>query len=217
MRSKVHPKRLLVEGREEQRVIPELIEKNGIAWGDSKDSWIVKIDEFDGVEKLLKPGVIEAELKSSGLSHLGILVDADEVLENRWTAIRDRCSKAFPNLPKTFPDTGIIVENDVGLRLGVWIMPDNKTAGMLETFLGFLVPNTQDQLFVAAQESARNARELGAPYIDSHASKANIYTWLAWQDPPGRQLHQAVLQEILSPRSPHAQPFVSWFRQLYQI
>lgn len=217
MRSKVHPKRLLVEGREEQRVIPELIEKNGIAWGDSKDSWIVKIDEFDGVEKLLKPGVIEAELKSSGLSHLGILVDADEVLENRWTAIRDRCSKAFPNLPKTFPDTGIIVENDVGLRLGVWIMPDNKTAGMLETFLGFLVPNTQDQLFVAAQESARNARELGAPYIDAHASKANIYTWLAWQDPPGRQLHQAVLQEILSPRSPHAQPFVSWFRQLYQI
>ncbi len=217
MRSKVHPKRLLVEGREEQRVIPELIEKNGIAWGDSKDSWIVKIDEFDGVEKLLKPGVIEAELKSSGLSHLGILVDADEVLENRWTAIRDRCSKAFPNLPKTFPDTGIIVENDVGLRLGVWIMPDNKTAGMLETFLGFLVPNTQDQLFVAAQESARNTRELGAPYIDAHASKANIYTWLAWQDPPGRQLHQAVLQEILSPRSPHAQPFVSWFRQLYQI
>lgn len=217
MRSKVHPKRLLVEGREEQRVIPELIEKNGIAWGDSKDSWIVKIDEFDGVEKLLKPGVIEAELKSSGLSHLGILVDADEVLANRWTAIRDRCSKAFPNLPKTFPDTGIIVENDVGLRLGVWIMPDNKTAGMLETFLGFLVPNTQDRLFVAAQESARNARELGAPYIDAHASKANIYTWLAWQDPPGRQLHQAVLQEILSPRSPHAQPFVSWFRQLYQI
>lgn len=217
MRSKVHPKRLLVEGREEQRVIPELIEKNGIAWGDSKDSWIVKIDEFDGVEKLLKPGVIEAELKSSGLSHLGILVDADEVLANRWTAIRDRCSKAFPNLPKTFPDTRIIVENDVGLRLGVWIMPDNKTAGMLETFLGFLVPNTQDRLFVAAQESARNARELGAPYIDAHASKANIYTWLAWQDPPGRQLHQAVLQEILSPRSPHAQPFVSWFRQLYQI
>lgn len=217
MSSKVHPKRLLVEGREEQRVIPELIEKNGIAWGSNKDSWIVKIDEFDGVEKLLKPGVIEAELKSSGLSHLGILVDADDVLENRWAAIRDRCSKAFPNLPKTFPNTGIIAENDVGLRLGVWIMPDNITAGMLETFLGFLVPDTQDQLFVAAQESARNAKELGATYLDAHASKANIYTWLAWQDPPGRQLHQAVLQEILSPRSPHAQPFVSWFRQLYQI
>ena len=217
MSSKVHPKRLLVEGREEERVIPELIEKNGIAWGNSEDSWPVKIDEFGGVEKLLKPGVIEAKLKSSGLSHLGILVDADDVLENRWAAIRDRCSRAFPNLPKAFPDSGIIVQNEPGLRLGVWIMPDNKTAGMLETFLGFLVPDTQDQLFVAAQESARNAKELGAPYLDTHVSKANIYTWLAWQDPPGRQLHQAVNQKILSPRSPHAQPFVSWFRQLYQI
>ena len=160
MSSKIHPKRLLVEGREEERVIPELIEKNGIAWGKSEDSWPVKIDEFGGVEKLLKPGVIEAKLKSSGLSHLGILVDADDVLENRWAAIRDRCSRAFPNLPKTFPDSGIIVQNEPGLRLGVWIMPDNKTAGMLETFLGFLVPDTQDQLFVAAQESARNAKEL---------------------------------------------------------
>jgi hypothetical protein len=161
--------------------------------------------------------VIEAELKSSGLTHLGILVDADDVLENRWEVIRDRCSKAFPNLPKSFPDTGIIFENDVGLRLGVWMMPDNKTAGMLETFLGFLVPDTQDKLYLAAQESVQNARTLGAPYIDAHLSKANIYTWLAWQNPPGRQLHQAVVEQILSPRSAHAQPFISWFRKLYQI
>jgi hypothetical protein len=206
MRQGIYSKRLLVEGREEQRVVPELIEQNGIIWGDNKDSWIVKIDEFNGVENLLKPGVIEAELKSSGLTHLGILVDADDVLENRWEVIRDRCSKAFPNLPKSFPDTGVIFEND-----------DNKTAGMLETFLGFLVPDTQDKLYLAAQESVQNARTLGAPYIDAHLSKANIYTWLAWQNPPGRQLHQAVVEQILSPRSAHAQPFVSWFRELYQI
>ena len=217
MSHRIYPKRLLVEGREEERVIPELIEQNGVTWGDNKDSWIVKIDEFNGVENLLKPGVIEAELKSSGLTHLGILVDADDVLENRWEVIRTRCSKAFPNLPKSFPDTGIIFENDVGLRLGVWMMPDNKTAGMLESFLGFLVPDTQDEIYIAAQESVQNARKLGAPYIDAHVSKANIYTWLAWQNPPGRQLHQAVVEQILSPRCPHAQPFVSWFRDLYQI
>jgi hypothetical protein len=217
MRQGIYSKRLLVEGREEQRVVPELIEQNGIPWGENKDSWIVEIVESNGIENLLKRGVIEAELKSSGLTHLGILVDADDVLENRWEVIRDRCSKAFPNLPKSFPDIGIIFENDVGLRLGVWMMPDNKTAGMLETFLGFLVPDTQDKLYLAAQESVQNARTLGAPYIDAHLSKANIYTWLAWQNPPGRQLHQAVVEQILSPRSAHAQPFISWFRKLYQI
>jgi hypothetical protein len=211
------PKRLLVEGQEELRVIPELIEKNGVEWGKDEDSWIVEIDVFGGVEELLKPGVIEAELKSSGLTHLGLLVDADEVLENRWNAIRDRCSKAFPTLPSRSPGIGVIVDNGKGLRLGVWIMPDNKTAGMLETFLGFLVPNTQDDVYIAAQESVTRARDLGAPYIDAHVNKANIYTWLAWQNPPGRQLHQAVQQQILNPSATYAQPFVTWFRNLYEI
>jgi hypothetical protein len=217
MNRSMHNKRLLVEGKAETRLIPYLIESNGIKWGDNKAEAIVRIDEFGGVEELLKPGVIEVVLKSSGLTHLGILVDADEVFANRWDSIRTRCKQAFPNLPELFPDTGLICVNDSGLRLGVWIMPDNKTAGMLETFLGFLVPDTQDQLFQAAQGAVRNAKTLGAPYIDAHLSKANIYTWLAWQNPPGRQLHQAVNENILSPQSSRAQPFVSWFRDLYQL
>lgn len=32
-----HPKRLLVEGQDDLRVIPELIEKNGIYWGAKKE------------------------------------------------------------------------------------------------------------------------------------------------------------------------------------
>ena len=30
------PKKLLVEGQDDKRVIPELIEKNGIRWGETK-------------------------------------------------------------------------------------------------------------------------------------------------------------------------------------
>jgi hypothetical protein len=103
------------------------------------------------------------------------------------------------------------------MRVGVWIMPDNSSSGMLETFLGYLVPNAQDELYVAAQRAVADARSLGAPCIEAHVSKANIYTWLAWQDPPGRQLHQAVMEQILNPSSPYAQPFVSWFRELYKL
>ena len=210
-------KRLLVEGREEQRVIPELIEQNGVPWGETRETSIVFIDEFNGVDNLLKPGVIEAELKSSGLKQLGIVVDADDDLEKRWATIRSRCNQAFPELPKLFPSTGLIAENDAGIRVGVWIMPDNRSSGMLETFLGYLVPNTQDNVYIAAQRAVADARALGAPCIEAHVSKANIYTWLAWQDPPGRQLHQAVMEQILNPSSPFAQPFVSWFRKLYEL
>jgi hypothetical protein len=47
--------------------------------------------------------------------------------------------------------------------------------------------------------------------------KVNIYTWLAWQEQPGKQLHQALQSQILDPKHTKAQPFVDWFRQLYQL
>jgi hypothetical protein len=96
-------------------------------------------------------------------------------------------------------------------------MPDNKSNGMLETFLGYLVPNPNDILLSVAQEAVLKAKSLGAPFKESHTSKANIHTWLAWQAPPGRQLHQAVMERILSPSSQSASPFVAWFCRLFEI
>jgi len=61
------------------------------------------------------------------------------------------------------------------------------------------------------------AREKGAKFKENHWDKANIYSWLAWQDPPERQLHQAVMQRILNPGDPKAQLFVNWFKALYDL
>jgi hypothetical protein len=47
--------------------------------------------------------------------------------------------------------------------------------------------------------------------------KADIYTWLAWQNPPGRQLHQAIMERILAPSHPDAQKFGNWFKTLYGL
>ncbi|MEC4817868.1 MAG: DUF3226 domain-containing protein [Scytonema sp. PMC 1069.18] len=68
-----------------------------------------------------------------------------------------------------------------------------------------------------AQEVVQDAKSKGAPFTEPHLDKANIYTWLAWQNPPGRQLHQAVTERILNPHHPHAQKFVSWFKTLYSL
>lgn len=209
--------RLLVEGLDEQRLIPHLIERNGIIWGEQRSEAIVDIEEFNGIENLLKPGVIEVELKASGLRRLGILVDADENLSTRWTRVRERCIQTFPNLSENLDSGGLIAENESGLRLGIWIMPDNQSSGMLETFLRYLIPNTNGAVHQLAKSSAAKAAELGAPYSSHHVDKAEIHTWLAWQDPPGRQLHQAVIEKILAPNSYHAPPFVDWFRRLYDL
>jgi hypothetical protein len=214
----IHKNVLLVEGKDEERVIPELIEKNGIAWGNRKNP-VVFLRDCAGCENIIDPAIIAAELKADGIEALGILLDADEHPRDRWTAIRNACrnSGMISNVPEDLPIEGLIIPADNGVRLGIWIMPDNKLPGMLETFLGYLLPTDTTALWDLAEKSIDEAKKQGAPFIATHREKARIYTWLAWQEPPGRQLHQAIQQRILDPQHPEAQQFVSWFLKLYQL
>lgn len=108
-------------------------------------------------------------------------------------------------------------DNDKPVKFGVWIMLDNKTRGMLETFLAYLVPNESETLWQYARQTVVEAQNKGANYKPTHLDKANIYTWLAWQNPLGRQLHNAVMEKILNPQHPKAQIFMKWFRDLYNL
>lgn len=72
----IHSKKLLVEGDTDKRVIPYLMEANGVAWGP-RDAPVVFIQPHGGIDELLTRRVIENELKASGLEALGILVDAN--------------------------------------------------------------------------------------------------------------------------------------------
>ena len=214
----IHKNVLLVEGQDEKRTIPELIELNGIDWGSGKNT-IVHIKDYEGYENIIKPGSISTELKADGIEALGILLDADEYPQDRWIAIRNACrnSNAVSIIPDELPEEGLIIEADNGVRVGIWIMPDNKLPGMLETFLGYLLPTDNSLLWEFAESTINSAKEQGAPFTEYHREKARIYSWLAWQKPPGRQLHQAIKERILDPQHPEAQMFVSWFRELYQL
>jgi hypothetical protein len=212
----VHPKILLVEGRQDSRVIPELIEANGINWGTRKKP-VVYIRDFGGYQKLIDPDVISAELQASGLAVLGIMVDADDNPAGRWQSIRRASLKGIPDIPENLPENGLIHIAPNGIRFGIWMMPDNKMRGMLETFLTYIIPNGNQILWQFAQEVTQEAKSKGSGFIDPHCDKANIYTWLAWQNPPGRQIHQAITERILNPNHPAAQKFVIWFKALYEL
>lgn len=218
--SKLLPRLLLVEGKDEQWVIPEFIEKAGIPWGgrNERDRWPAQIEEFGGIENLLKPTVIESYLKNPGLVALGVMVDANSDPIGRWNRIRAQAIATFPNLPADLPPEGVVVINADGLRFGVWLMPDCSSPGMLETFLARFVSDPTGGLWPFVVDHCANAKSLhAAPYSDAHADKARVHAWLALQDPPGQQLHAAVMQNILRPGTPHADRFVSWFQNLFQV
>ena len=191
-----------------------------IPWPKGKenaDKWPVYIEVGKGANGILVEGYLTTIIKTSGVHVVGVMLDADINPKGRYSRVRALCATLFPAMPKDIPATGLIVDNDNDQRLGVWIMPDNVSEGTLETFLKHLVPDDSKPIWDHGLESFAKAKEMGAPCRDCHDQKASMFTWLAWQDPPGQNAGHALTRRILDPRAASATPFVNWFRELYRL
>jgi hypothetical protein len=210
-----HERRLLVEGEEDKFAIVELMGHH-TDWPNDKLGAPVWLEPVGSVESILAEGFVSAKLYESGTKILGAVLDADAQFDSRWSRVNQICSGLFANVPPQMPAEGLILQDSPeGPRLGVWIMPDNRQHGMLETFLKGLV--TEAPLLEYAQSVVVEARKRTAPCKDVHIEKAEIHSWLAWQDPPGQALGRAITSLTLNPRSDSAQPFVDWFLKLYRL
>ena len=229
MATRIHPRKLLVEGATDRGVIAALMEANGVPWPDPPNSPVF-IDTRGSVDEILKPGVLEAELAASGLESLGIVVDANGDADrghagrrpepqgaSRWGDVRSWCRSEFSNLPDQIPADGLEVVHSRGIRFGVWIMPNNRFSGMLEDWLVGLIPERSRPLYELAGSCVSEAQQRDAPFRAVHRTKAEVHTWLAWQDEPGLRLYDAVQDRVLDPTRPESQPFVKWFRGLFRL
>ena len=160
---------------------------------------------------------LPVRLKASDLERLGIVVDANTDIEARWQALRNILVKSgYANVP-TAPDSGgAIIKQDERPVVGVWLMPDNKLAGMLEDFIKFLVPQG-DSLLKRAKDCVERIPEQDRRFPPERQSKAEIHTWLAWQEEPGKPLGQAITARYLDADAPHAQQLMEWIRQLFDL
>ncbi len=206
---------LLVEGKDDLRVIPELMERAGVNWGP-KGSEIVRIHDIGGFSNL--PTELPPQLKSSGLKRVGIIVHANTDPTARWNFISSSLVSAKCKVPIEAPREGaVLVAAGSGLRFGVWIMPDNREQGMMESFLLALRSLVNAALFAHVEATVDDATKLGAPFLLLHRDKALLHTWLAWQDPPGRQMHEAIVRRTLDPVGPYATGFIAWFKNLCEL
>ena len=110
MPSRLHPRKLLVEGAKDKRVIPYLMEANGVAWNPDGLP-VVHIEPNNGIAELLKDGVIESEFSASGLQALGVVIDANGDAGRRWIQIKNRCRNQFEVLPDQIPEDGLEVDH----------------------------------------------------------------------------------------------------------
>lgn len=209
------PNVLLVEGNTEQMVIPELMEANGVLWPRATPP--VHIEDCKSIDQLLHPSRIKLEVQSEATRRLGIVLDADNDPMERWKKIANRLTKYRPDFPAEPRPEGTIMTVAEGPTVGIWMMPNNTTTGMLETMLVAMANAQNAGLLAFAGEQVLAAKSQGARYKQVHLDKAHIHTWLAWQDPPGEQLHRAIQNRVLDPQSAASKPFVDWFKRLFEL
>ena len=210
---------LHVEGKDDVHAIIHLLLRHNIHC--SREDVAVNIrcisedglDESGGRDKLLK--AMEAAVKASTDRSVGFILDADEVAQDRWRAVRGKLNNVGLMLPDDIPKEGFVGETDTfKARVGVWLMPDNRQSGALEEFLQDLV-DSSDPLLPIAQTSTDQAKNRGARFSNSDHLKAVLHAWLAWQECPGLPYGTAMKSLYFSHDSANALAFVEWFKRVF--
>jgi hypothetical protein len=91
-----------------------------VEWPNRPSEPPVYIENVGSVSEILTPSFLRTKLKESGLSVLGVMIDADLEPRARWDSFRSSCSTTFPDMPDALPSGGLITQNASGLRLA-WI------------------------------------------------------------------------------------------------
>jgi hypothetical protein len=201
---------LLVEGVDDEHILRHLCRNRG---GLQLD-----VENLGGVDKLLDSFPIRLKAEGDG-AIVGVVIDADAGLASRWQSLRDRLiAVGYEKLPDNPAAEGTIVEPPADKflpRVGIWIMPDNQTKGILEDFLRFLVPEGS-ALFEHVKSSVAGIPQSERRFHQLAEPKAVIHIWLAWQEEPGKPLRTAITARYLDPDVTQVDDLISWLNRLYE-
>lgn len=133
----------------------------------------------------------------------------------RWASV---CHKLQEHgyQPGDLPDAdGSVLEHedDFYPRIGVWLMPNNLGYGDLEDFCRMLA---EPEAMTFAESCVKAAQEKGHTHFpEARLAKAQIHTYLAWQEEPGKPLGQSITARALKADGALALRFVAWLRRLF--
>ncbi|HEX6094788.1 MAG TPA: DUF3226 domain-containing protein [Thermoanaerobaculia bacterium] len=198
------PLRLLVEGSDDYHLIKNVAREHAV--DISRDD----VSICGGIRELLSE-VLPVSLK--GTFPVAVVVDADTDPQARWTAVTHRLREAGYEPPNDLPPAGLILRSHRPAA-GVWLMPDNSLAGMLEDFASNLIPS-QDPLWPRAMNAVAEIPTAERRFTTTR--KAEIHTYLAWQEEPGTPLGLAVTKRYFQTDSDLCKRFVDWLKQLKDI
>ena len=203
---------LLVEGNNDSHVIMALCEHHKLPEN-------FKIIPCKGADDVLNN--MRIRLTTPEQHHkIGIVLDADENVQGRLDSflwLITQCGK-YDCTNIELSSKGFILQpiDNIYPTVGLWIMPNNSTGGMLEDFVVSLAHKDDEALMTKADEILDQLEEEGIQkYKSVHRIKAKIHTFLAWQDEPGKPMGQAITARILNADAENAKLFIQWLKKLF--
>lgn len=196
---------LLVEGTDDSHVISQILSRN-------QPMPEFSISDKHGISSLLDS--IPQEIREPDRQTVGIVVDRDVNLSSRWDAVRNRLIDAGFDMPSQ-PDTDgtIIPEIEDLPRVGIWLMPDNESAGELEDFVAQMIPGN-DPVWPLSQSYIDGIPTADRRFTENKVQRAKVHAWLAAREDP-RQMGQAIRARDLEVRGELCERFVVWLRKLF--
>lgn len=98
-------------------------------------------------------------------------------------------------------------------RVGVWLMPDNRSAGELEDFVQRMIPDG-DPAWPLAREYVRGIPDEARAFPSGKRSRAELHAWLATREEPGF-MGSAIGRGDLKTGGPLCTAFLAWIESLF--
>ena len=194
---------LLVEGPDDKNVVWHLS-------GRHEEMPEFCILDKGGIRDLLD--YIGIELLVPGRTALGIVVDANEDVNARWSAVADRLREEEIEVPDHPGPEGTIINGSP--RVGIWLMPDNSSPGELEDFVAEMVPD-HDPIWPQSRRYIDCIPEADRKFTEKKAQRARIHAWLATREDP-RLMGAAIGAGDLLVDGTLSTTFAEWLRRLFR-
>ena len=214
---------LMVEGQDDKHMVWQLCRRDSSSFSVSRYGYemsvtlLTKSTTFLIAEQGSRPDLLKAirqQIVSSRTQAVGVLVDADDDLNKCWDDLAREFLRADVQLPVQ-PDLWgtIIPEQGFFPRIGIWLMPDNRTGGELENFVSGMIPD-DDPEWPLAQDFIEKIPCGHRKFAPEKIDKAKVYAWLAARKEPGR-MGAAIGANDLYVGNRLCRDFLSWLTKLF--
>lgn len=215
---------LLVEGGSDSGFFRSLTNRIGI--GDLSIKPPTDVSQpSNGVDNVIKSlPLILRQITDGSTCRLGVVIDADYTSnsngpEHRYNQVTNELKKYNYTIPVYAPkNDGHIFTNNEGMpNVGLWIMPNNESDGMLEDLIICSVKSEQQKNLLDHATTSVNALPVTLFNIKIHLQKALTNTLLSWQKYPGSGLSSAIRDNIIDLECAEMKNLCSWLSIVFNL